>query len=67
MQPELLSLVLDPVSGLLLPVSDLEPVLGLAVGLVSALVLAPDSVSVTDLVLVLGMHLLNSLQYILRN
>ena len=61
MQPELLSLVLDPVSGLMLPVSDLEPVLGLAPVLVldlvpdSASVLAPDSdsVSVPDLVLVL--------------
>jgi hypothetical protein len=39
MQPELMSPVPDPVSGLLLPVSDLEPVLGL--GLESALDLSP--------------------------
>ena len=46
MQPVLMSPVLDPVSGLLLPVSDLKPGVWLAPD--------SDSVSVPDLVLVLG-------------
>ena len=48
MQPVLMSPVPDPVSGLLLPVSDLESALGLVLAPDSVLVLAPDSVSVPD-------------------